>query len=212
MKKVIWIVLFGWTGLGITNKASAQTDEITQLLLNVEKLMQFKEILSDMEKGYQILSTGYGTIKSLSEGNFDLHEAFLDGLMQVSPAVKKYRRVADILDDQIRLVKEYKSAFNRFKASGSFTPGEIQYLGGVYNNLIDESLRNLDDLTIILTAGKLRMSDEERLSAIDGIYAKMQDQLTFLRYFNNKTRVLAIQRAKAQNNAEAISRIYGITK
>lgn len=211
MKKVVWILLFTWTGLGITNKASAQADEIAQLLLNVEKLTQFKQILSDMKKGYDIVSTGYNTVKNISEGNFNLHKAFLDGLMQVSPAVKKYKRVVDIINDQIILVREYKAAFNRFKKSGGFTPSELQYLSGVYKNLFNGSLKNLDDLTIILTANKLRMSDDERLTAIDKIYADMQDKLIFLRHFNNKTTILAIQRAKEKNDANAISYIYGIT-
>lgn len=211
MKKVVWILLFTWTGLGTTNKASAQADEITQLLLNVEKLTQFKEILSDMKKGYQIVSTGYNTVKSISEGNFNLHKAFLDGLMQVSPAVNKYKRVADIINDQVILVREYKAAFNRFKKNENFTPSELQYLSAVYKNLFDESLKNLDDLTIILTANKLRMSDDERLNAIDRIYAAMQDKLIFLRHFNNKTTILAIQRAKERNDANIISHIYDIT-
>lgn len=209
MKKGIWIFLLIWVGLGITNQVSAQADEIAQLLLNVEKLTQFKQILSDMKKGYDIISTGYSTVKNISEGNFNLHKAFLDGLMQVSPAVKKYKRVADIINDQIILVTEYKAAFKRFKRFGNFTPDELQYLSEVYKNLFDESLKNLDDLTIILTANKLRMSDDERLNAIDRIYADMQDKLNFLRYFNNKTTILVLQRAKETNDANSIGHIYG---
>src|SRR5690606_13782078 len=67
--------------------AAAQTEEIAQLLLNVEKLAQFKQILTDMKKGYDILNGGYRTVKQLTEGNFSLHRVFLDGLMEVSPAV-----------------------------------------------------------------------------------------------------------------------------
>ncbi len=62
--------------------------------------------------------------------------------------------------------------------------------------MFKESLQNLDDLATVLTANKLRMSDDERLKAIDGIFADMEDKLEFLRYFNNKATVLAIQRAR----------------
>lgn len=211
MKKGMLILLFVLTGLGIMNKVSAQADEIAQLLLNVEKLTQFKQILSDMKKGYDIVSTGYNTVKNISEGNFNLHKAFLDGLTQVSPTVKKYKRVADIINNQIVLMKEYKTAFDRFERNGNFTASELRYLSRVYQHLLDESLKNLDDLTIILTADKLRMSDDERLNAIDRIYADMQDKLIFLRHFNNRTTILSIQRAKEKNDANTISHIYGIT-
>jgi len=204
---ILGIVLFTFP---IANKALAQKDEIAQLLLNVEKLAQFKQILSDMKKGYKILNGGYNTIKDLSEGNFSLHKTFLDALMEVSPTVKNYKRVADIINYQVILVKEYKSSFNRFKRDNNFNQQELAYLGRVYENLFKQSLNNLDDLVTIITANKLRMSDDERLKAIDKIFADMQDKLLFLRYFNNNTTVLAVQRAKERNDANTMRLVYGI--
>ena len=210
MKKLIIILGIVLFTFPIANKALAQKDEIAQLLLNVEKLAQFKQILSDMKKGYKILNGGYNTIKDLSEGNFSLHKTFLDALMEVSPAVKNYKRVADIINYQVILVKEYKSAFNRFKRDNNFNQQELAYLGRVYENLFKQSLNNLDDLVTIITANKLRMSDDERVEAIDKIFADMQDKLLFLRHFNNNTTVLAVQRAKERNDANTMRLIYGI--
>ena len=210
MKKIVVILCFLVAGLLDNYKVSAQSDEIQQLLLNIEKLTQFKQILSDMKKGYQILEEGYNSVKNIAEGNFNLHKAFLDGLMSVSPAVRNYRRVADIINYQIALVKEYRNAYDRFKRDDNFNPQELDYLGHVYNNLLKESLRNLDELTTIITAEKTRMSDDERLQAIDRIYADMQDKLMFLRHFNNNTTILAVQRAKERNDAKAVRKIYGL--
>src|SRR5690348_15802827 len=110
MKKLVIILNLVFYSLLPVYKVSAQADEIKQLLLNIEKLAQFKQILSDMKKGYQILEGGYNTIKDISEGNFNLHKAFLDGLMEVSPTVRNYRRVAGIINYQVVLVKEYRNA------------------------------------------------------------------------------------------------------
>jgi len=210
MKKMIIILGIILFSFPMANKALAQTDEIAQLLLNVEKLAQFEHILSDMKKGYEILSGGYNTIKDLSQGNFSLHKTFLDALMEVSPTVKNYKRVADIISYQVILVKEYKSAFNRFKQDNNFNEQELAYLGRVYKNLFKQSLDNLDNLVTIITANQLRMSDDERLGAIDRIFADMQDKLLFLRHFNNNTTVLALQRAKEKNDAGTMRLIYGI--
>ena len=209
MKKIFFLLVF--LNAGLQQKLFAQSDEAQQLLLNVEKLAQFKQILSDMKKGYQIVVTGYTTIKNLSQGNFNLHKTFLDALMEVSPAVRKYKKVADIINDQILIVKEYKNAFSRFKKDNNFNPEEIDYLGKVYANLFQRSVNNLDELTIIITANKLRMSDDERLAAIDRIYNDMQDKLMFLRHFNNNTTILAVQRAREKNDAVTMKTIYGIT-
>jgi hypothetical protein len=194
--------------LFMPNKSVAQYQEMQQLILNIEKLAQFKQILSDMKKGYEILTGGYKAVKDMTQGNFTLHKTFLDGLMQVSPAVKNYKRVGDIINYQILLVKESKVAFKRFTNSKSFTENEITYFEKVYDNLLKESLRNLDELTIVITANKLRMSDDERLEAIDTIYLDMQEELLFLRNFNASSNILAVQRAKERNDINALRGIY----
>ncbi len=187
----------------VSNKANAQSAEIQQLILNIEKLSQFKKILSDMKKGYELLSGGYKTVKDMSEGNFNLHKTFLDALMQVSPVVKNYKRVGDIINFQMLLMKESKNGQNRFVKSGNFSEKEISYFEKVYGNLLSQSLRNLDELTMIITADKLRMSDDERLQAVDNIYVQMQDKLLFLRNFNASSNVLALQRAKEAKDVYA---------
>lgn len=194
MKKVI--VMLVMCSLAFHGKA--QSDEAQQLLLNWEKLAQFKKILQNMYDGYKILHKGYTAVKDISEGNFTLHKTFLDGLLEVNPAVKKYKRIADIISYQLRIVKEYKAAFNQFKEDKQFTIEELEYLGKVYKNLFEQSLKSLDELAMVLTAGKLRMSDDERLQAIDRIYAAVEDQFSFLKDFNSNTAMLSLQRKSEQ--------------
>ena len=109
-------------------------------------------------------------------------------------------------------VKEYKNAYRRFRQDGNFRPEEIKYLGSVYANLFNQSLKNLDALATILTNGDLRMSDDERLQAIDTIFGSMQDKLLFLRHFNNNTTILAIQRAREKKDAGTVQKIYGLNQ
>lgn len=186
----------------------AQSTEAQQLLLNVEKLTQLKNILEDMKKGYQIVSEGYSKIKNIAQGNFSLHEVFLDGLLLVNPEIRKYQRVADIISDQKDLVSEYKSAFKRFKASGNFREDEIRYLSAVYDNLIGQSVQNLDDLATVITSSQLRMSDDERLQAIDRIFEDTQDKLVFLRHFNRQASLMNLQREKEKTDLLNLKQIY----
>lgn len=187
-----------------------QSQEAKQLMLNVEKLAQLKLMLSHMKTGYQILSKGYNTISDISKGNFNLHKTFLDGLLQISPAVRKYKKVADIIDFQLKIVKEYKAAFNEFKGSKHFTLTEIEYMGKVYGNLISESLKKLEELAMVITAGELRMTDDERIAAIDRIYADVEEQYMFLNEFNNSTALLSAQRDNEQREIDLMRKIHGI--
>ena len=202
MKKILVLGLIICISI-IPEKANAQSAEIQQLILNIEKLSQFKKILSDMKKGYELLSGGYKTVKDMSEGNFSLHKTFLDALMQVSPMVKNYKKVGDIINYQILLVKESRNGLRRFSKSGNFNEKEIQYFEYVYGNLLNLSLRNLDELTMVVTADRLRMSDDERLEAVDTVFIEMQDKLLFVRDFNNSSNILLLQRAKEKNDVLA---------
>ncbi|RYE55109.1 MAG: TerB family tellurite resistance protein [Sphingobacteriales bacterium] len=200
--KVVIITLFLAIGLVKPGEVRAQAQEAQQLLLNLEKLAQLKSILKNMYEGYQVVSKGYNTIKNISQGNYKLHQAFFDRLLEVSPAVRKYKRVADIISYQKRIMQEHKKAFNYFKGTGSFTLEEINYMEKVYSNLFQQSVKSLDDLLMVITASRLRMSDDERLEAIDRIFVDMQGKLTFLRSFNNSTKLLAVQRIKEQHEID----------
>lgn len=208
MKKCVWIFLLL---LYVPCLSQAQTYEAEQLLLDVQKLSQLKQMLVDLKKGYEIVYKGYSTIKDISEGNFNLHQVFLDGLLQVSPAVRNYKKVADIISLQLKIVSEYKSAFRHFKDGGKFTQGEIEYMGKVYSNLFDQSVKNLETLTMIITSGMLRMSDDERLKQIDVLYEDVVDKLGFLRHFNNQSSILALQRAKDENEIQLSKKLFGLT-
>jgi len=206
MKKII--VILAMCSLAFHGKA--QSDEAQQLLLNWEKLSQFKKILQNMYDGYKILHKGYTAVKDISEGNFNLHKTFLDGLLQVNPAVIKYKRIADIINYQFQIAKEYKAAFTLFKQDKQFTVEETDYLGKVYKNLFGQSLKSLDELAMVITAGKLRMSDDERLQAIDKIYSSVEDQYSFLKDFNGNTAMLSLQRKSEQAEIRMSRRINGL--
>lgn len=186
----------------------AQTQEATQLVLNYEKLLQLEEILDNMYKGYKILSDGYNAIKDISEGNFDLHKTFLDRLLAVSPIVKNYYRISRIVTYQQLLIKEYRQVFDRIKNDPNLTAEEINYVGDLYEHLLRQSLRNLDELLMIVTASKLRMNDEDRLKAIDSIYLDMENKLTFLRVFNTSILALITRRAKEKNEIERVRKLH----
>jgi archaellum component FlaC len=209
MKKCVWIVV---VMVFMESHSYGQSQEAKQLLLDVEKLAQLKNILTDLKKGYEIVSGGYNAIKNISEGNFNLHNIFLSSLLEVSPIVKKYKRIVDIVSTQLKIVSQYKSALRQFKASGKFTTDEISYAERVYSNLFNESLKNLDVLATIVTANKMRMSDDERLSAIDAVWKEVENQFNFLQHFNNQTKVLALQRAKEQNDVSTMNQLYNVNQ
>lgn len=83
-------------------------------------------------------------------------------------------------------------------------------MDNVYTNLFSKSLQNLEELTMVITAGKLRMSDDERINAIDRIYNDIADKLVFLRTFNKENNVLAIQRGREMVDTKVSKKLNGL--
>ena len=197
-------------GTMVPRTVVGQAAAVERLALDYEKLSEMKTILSDMKKGYEVISQGYETVKNIASGNFSLHQAFLDALMAVSPAVKSYKRISDIVNAQLEIIKEYKQYYVQFRADPNFSPDEIAYMGLVYGNLTNQSVSSLNELIMVITANQLRMSDAERISAIDKLYNDMQNKLIFLRSFNIQTQALSIQRTAEGNDIGTVKNLYGI--
>jgi hypothetical protein len=194
----------------LCSRAQSVTDCIEQLVLDYQKLAGMKSVLSQMYSGYEVLSKGYGAVKNVSQSNFSLHQGFLDGLLLVSPTVRKYPRVADIISDQATLFSEYKTAAKRFHNSGRFSPEELQYLSAVYEQLVDASLKNLDKLSMVMSDSQLRMSDAERLAAIDRIFLDSRSQLSYLRKFNDQAGQTVRLRERSARDKQTINSLYGL--
>ncbi len=191
-------------------RSDAQSQELQQLLLNIEKLTQFKAILSDMKQGYRIYQQGYGLISNLSKGNFNLHSVYLNGLLAVSPAVRNHPRVAGIIGQNAELLTTYQKYTRLFKSSGSFNGKEINYLSNVFSQLMQRSNAGAEDLVRVMTAGAFRMSDDDRLRAVDRIYVQSSEQLDFLKWFSRKAVLLSLSRSKDLHETAALKRLYGI--
>lgn len=194
----------------VTIPVCAQTVETQQLILNWEKLEQLRKTLDNIYVTYRVLDRGYNTIKRISEGNYALHDVFFKGLAAISPTVRNYRRIPHIIEYQKLLVKEYKYAYNRFRQDPNLTFDELEYLASVYAFIVNASIRNLEDLITVITASDVQMSDAERMQIIDRIFFDMEDKVLFVRYFNNSTQLVAIQRARSRNDIRTMQQVYGI--
>lgn len=192
------------------SRAQSVTDLLQQLALDYRKLSGLKSILSQMYNGYKLVTKGYHAVQDVSKGNFNLHEVFLDGLYIVSPTVRKYPKVIQLIDNQAALVSEYHSAWSNFRQDKHINPDELGYMLEVYHNLVSQSLNNLNALTLVLADNKLRMSDAERLLLIGQLHTESQEELGFLRKFNGQVQRTAQERAGDAADHRAVKNLYDL--
>jgi hypothetical protein len=210
MKKKTILLVIGMCAFFMPAKSQSLDEVIEILVLDIEKLSEMKTTLNDMYKAYTILDKGYSDIKDIVSGNFNLHKAFLDALLAISPTVKNYARVAEIVTAEYNIVKEYQTSFNKMKSGGRFTAGELDYLSKWYGLILQQGTDCITRLTMVITPSQLRMNDAERLNEIDHIYDDITGTLSRLRTFNGQTSIQDLQRAKEAGDLGTLQSLHGL--
>jgi hypothetical protein len=170
----------------------------TQKKYLLQQIAALKMYIGYAEKGYSIASKGLNTIHQIKHGDFNLHSTFFNSLSAVNPSVKNYVKVADIISMQISIAKRVRSAIKQCTNGKQLTVAELNYLKQVFNNVLDDCGKNLDELFGLITDSELQMKDDERIKRIDKLYDDMQDKNVFVQSFSHSAKGLSIQRRNDQ--------------
>ena len=177
------------------------------LLQQIAALQVYSGYLS---KGYFIAKNGLNTIKSIRNGDLLQHSNYFTSLATVNPQIKRYKKVADIIATQLSIAKQSGNTIKSFRNNHHFTPSEIHYLQGVFDKLLSDCCKDLDELWNLIVDGNLQMKDDERIEAIDKIYFDMLDKQQFERAFSNNAEGLSIQRSNEENELIISKKINGL--
>ena len=202
MKKIliISVVILCAENLSAQTWAEWFRQKATQRKYLLQQIAALQVYSGYLSKGYSIAKNGLNTIKSIKNGDLLQHTNYFTSLVTVNPKIKKYKKVAEIIAMQISIAKQSGNAIKVFKNNRYFTPTEINYLQSVFNRLLSECAKNLDELFSLITNSNLQMKDDERIKAIDKIYIDMQDKQQFARAFSNNAVGLSIQRSNEEND------------
>jgi hypothetical protein len=139
-----------------------------------------------------------------------LYADYFDELSKVKDAIATYHRVRDIIDKQLALVNEYKSAWALFKRDDNFTPEELDYMGRVYTGILNEGIKNLDQVFLVINAFATQMTDAKRMEIINKASDQVEQNLADLRQFNEQNKVLSFQRAAEKGDIDVVKKLYGL--
>jgi hypothetical protein len=140
----------------------------------------------------------------------ELYAKYFDELYKVKNAISSYQAVRDIIKKQIQLLQEYSTAFNLSKQDKNFTPEEINYMQQVYTGILDESLKNIDQLQLVINAFATQMTDAKRLEIIHDAGNNIEQNITDLRQFNQQNIKISLQRSKEKNDIDVVKKLYGL--
>ncbi len=135
---------------------------------------------------------------------------YFDELKKVKEAISGYKKVKEIMEKQVRIVDEYKAAFALFRQDKNFTSQEVEYMVKVYTGIVDESIKNINQLFLVINVAKTQMTDGKRLEIISSVAGHIDENLNDLRAFNSENAKLSLQRAKDEKEVARVKAMYGL--
>ena len=139
-----------------------------------------------------------------------LYKNYFEELQKVKDALTYYHKIKEITELQLALVKQYKQNFDAVKQDGHFSTDEVIYMANVYSGIIDESLKNLDGLYLVINSFTTQMTDEKRMEIIDRVKDAIQKNYDDLRSFSTENIQLSIIRAKDASEILVVKNLYGL--
>lgn len=203
MKKIVLLLLFA----GFLNGNIYAQEKQREALL--KQIAAFKMYIEYAQKGYSIAQKGLRTIGDFKRGEFNLHTDYFNSLKRINPEIKNYSRVAEIIILQVKILKSYSRIIRQVRKDDLFHGNEVAYIKRVLERLIENCDGTLEDLIVIVTAGKLEMKDDERMKRIDALYQNMLESYAFCEDFSNQTRLMSLSRGKEVRDVKTSRALQG---
>jgi hypothetical protein len=213
MKKIILTLPFAalWISAVTAQTFDEWTNQqSTQKKYLLQQIAALQVYLGYAKKGYNIVTGGINTIRNIKNGDLNLHRDFFNQLQNVNPAIRRYAKVADIIAYQVKIIKQTKLTLQQIRETKQFTEAELDYCKQVFDTLLDECIKTVEELILVTTSGELEMKDAERLKRVDGLYADVQNKYSFACSFSEDMGLLAIQRLGEQMEINRSKIINGV--
>ena len=180
--------------------------------LGIQKVQTATVNLQDAEKALEnaMAQTQLGDITSWVQQQKDLFSGYYQELLQVKNALAAYDKVVSMIDKQAQLVKDYQTAWAAIQKDNHFSAQEISYIGNVYSGILNQSIENLKQLDMVITALVTQMSDGSRLAIIDGAGARIDQNYSDLHQFTQQNVLLSMQRSTDANDLNEVKLLYGL--
>jgi hypothetical protein len=147
--------------------------------------------------------------KVFSEKNMMLAKTWYDGLLQVSNAVRNYRRVQSVFEKQGRIIQTYSTAIETLRQSPFVKPEQLSLMTATYTKMLTESANTLSDLQTIVSPAMLKMTDAERMRFIDKLDTKISDQLGLIQYYTQRNMVQMNMAEQKAQDAQSLNALMG---
>lgn len=149
-------------------------------------------------------------IADWTEKQKEQYRKYYEELAKVKALIVYYQRITEITKKLSRLVGEYRRAWGLFQQDENFSVDELEYMAAVYAGILEESVKNIDLISLIIKSFATQMADAKRLEIINQAADQVEKNYDDLKLFNQQNMLLSLQRAKTEHDVQAVKKLYGL--
>lgn len=193
---------------------AAATKVIKAIDLKVQRMQNQTIWLQNAQKALenQLSKLRLDEITGWTDRQRQLYSNYYDELWQIKSVITYYQRIKDMTAKQLAMVREYRQAWAVVNRDGRFSPAELKYMEEVYAGMLDASLKNLDQIMVVINGFKTQMTDEQRLVLINKAGDQLDENYDDLHRFNEQNIMLSQHRGKEVSEIKTIKKLYEISQ
>jgi hypothetical protein len=215
--KIALIAILAFAFLVKPTDSEAQITEIISAVIQaidigVQKVQNATIDLQNVQKQIEndLSQSELGDIAGWVQQQKDIYQEYFNELWQVKTIIAYYKRVSEIITEQKQLVAQYKQAYSLVQQDKHFSQSELTYISTVYTGIINESVKNLDQILNVIQSFTVQMSDAQRLKLINNNADGIEQQIDDLQKFQNRTIQISLQRSQNQQEINSVRQLYGL--
>ncbi|WP_345949196.1 conjugal transfer protein TraI [Mucilaginibacter sp. PAMB04274] len=191
---------------------AAITKVIKAVDLQVQRMQNKTIWLQNAQKALenQLSKLKLEEISGWSAKQKELYGQYYDELWKVRSLIAYYERIRHITEKQAALIGEYHQAWGLLRQDRHFSAAELSAMQKVYNGILQESVKNLDEILVIVSAFKTQMTDARRIELINKAADRIDTNCNDLRQYNNQNYILSLQRAQSEHEILTLKKYYGL--
>jgi len=163
-----------------------------------------KELENSME------STELGDIIGWVQAQQQLFSEYYRELWQVKAAITSYERLAQLIDQEARVVQQYHQMTSILSQDNHFTPSELATMTSTLTSILNQTITNFTQIRLVINAFVTQMPDAGRLQIIDQTAARVNQNSAAMEAFYQQNLLLSLQRARDQNDIATTKTLYGL--
>lgn len=204
-----WLCLMVRMGWAQTSAEWLQQNS-TRLAYYAQQIAALQIYLGEEKKGYGISQAGLNAISGGQQGEYDLHQGYYASWGQINPVIAGMPEVSEIDSLEGMILQRSTGALARYNRDGLLSADELSYIGRVFTRVAAMGMEDVNGLADLLTAGKLQMTDDERMTRIRALDGAMRARYGFMLGFTGQADLMEAEVAVDKAGLGVVGGLYGI--